>query len=138
MSVQTSGTMRPKLRRSVRDRMLGGVCGGLGEYFGVDPVLVRLAFVLTTLAGGAGVLAYLIMVIAVPGADPAGEGEDGYVPVSDRARIEGKQLAALGLMAVGALLLLANLGWLSWLRGELVWPMLLIGLGAFILLRRPS
>ncbi|HET7768923.1 MAG TPA: PspC domain-containing protein [Chloroflexota bacterium] len=138
MTVQTGGTARPKLRRSVRDRMLGGVCGGLGEYFGIDPVLVRLAFVLTTLAGGAGVLAYLIMLIAVPCADAADAGENAYTPIGDRARWEGKQIAAIGLMGVGALLLLGNLGWLSWLRGELVWPVLLMALGAAILLSRRS
>src|SRR5687767_4489369 len=116
MTVQTSGGARAKLRRSVRDRMLGGVCGGLGEYFGIDPVLVRLAFVLTTLAGGAGVLAYIIMLIAVPSADRAdgAESETLYTPVPDRARVEGKQIAALGLIAVGGLLLLGNLGWLTW------------------------
>ena len=141
MTVQTSGGARAKLRRSVRDRMLGGVCGGLGEYFGIDPVLVRLAFVLTTLAGGAGVLAYLIVLIAVPSADRAGgaDSETLYTPVADRARVEGKQIAALGLIAVGALLLLGNLGWLTWLRGEFVWPVLLMALGAAILVsRRPT
>ena len=137
MTAQTGGTTRPKLRRSVRDRMLGGVCGGLGEYFAIDPVLVRLAFVLTTLAGGAGALAYLIMLVAVPTAD-SGADEATYVPVIDRigAQARPTQLAALGLIALGALLLLGNLGWLSWLRGEFVWPVLLIALGALILLSR--
>jgi phage shock protein PspC (stress-responsive transcriptional regulator) len=46
--------------------MLGGVCGGVAEYFDVDPTIVRLAFVLTVLAGGAGFLAYVIMWIVVP------------------------------------------------------------------------
>ena len=136
MTVQTGGTTKPKLRRSVRDRMLGGVCGGLGEYFGIDPVLVRLAFVLTTLAGGAGVLAYLIMLIAVPSADATDAADNAYQPIGERVRLEGKQIAAVGLIGLGALLLLGNLGWLTWLRGELVWPVLLMALGAVILLSR--
>ena len=45
--------------------MIGGVCGGIGRYFQIDPVLVRLAFVLFTLAGGAGVLIYLILLIVI-------------------------------------------------------------------------
>lgn len=46
--------------------MLGGVCGGIAEYFDVDPALVRIAWVLVSLAGGAGVLGYLIALVVVP------------------------------------------------------------------------
>ena len=55
-----------RLMRTKHDAMLGGVCGGLGLYFDVDPVLVRLLFVLFTLAGGAGPLLYLILWIIMP------------------------------------------------------------------------
>lgn len=55
-----------RLCRSGKDRILGGVCGGLGEYFGIDPVLVRLAWVLFSLIYGAGILAYIICWIIVP------------------------------------------------------------------------
>ena len=58
--------MHRKLYRSTREKMLGGVCGGIAEYFDVDPTIVRLAFVLTVLAGGAGFIAYIIMWIVVP------------------------------------------------------------------------
>jgi len=46
--------------------MLAGVCGGLGEFLGLDPTLVRLAFVLMGLLGGHGIIVYLIMCIVVP------------------------------------------------------------------------
>lgn len=55
-----------KLYRSRNDKMIAGVCGGLGKYFAIDPTLVRLLFVLVVLLGGAGVLAYLILMIVVP------------------------------------------------------------------------
>jgi phage shock protein C len=55
-----------KLYRSNTNRMLGGVCGGLGEYFDIDATIVRLIFVLLTLAGASGVLIYIIMLIVVP------------------------------------------------------------------------
>jgi len=58
--------MQHKLYRSQTDSMLGGVCGGLGEYLGVDSTLIRLAFVLLTLGGGHGLLLYIIMLIVVP------------------------------------------------------------------------
>lgn len=58
--------MSKKLYRSVTDKMLGGVCGGLAEYFDVDPVLVRLIFVLAVIFGGSGILAYIILWIVIP------------------------------------------------------------------------
>lgn len=55
-----------KLYRSQTNRMLGGVCGGLAEYFNLDPTLVRVLFVALTVLGGAGPLIYLAMWIIVP------------------------------------------------------------------------
>lgn len=55
------------LRRSRTNRILAGVCGGLGEFFGVDPFWFRLAFLIAILPGGVpGVAAYLIMWLIVP------------------------------------------------------------------------
>ena len=59
--------MEPKrLYRSRKNAMLGGVCAGLGEYFGIDPTIVRLIFVLLFLFGGHGLLIYLILWLVVP------------------------------------------------------------------------
>lgn len=55
-----------RLYRSRRERMIGGVCGGLGLYLGVDPTLIRLLFVVMALAGGPGLIAYLIFLLVVP------------------------------------------------------------------------
>ena len=58
--------MNPRiLTRSTEDKMLAGVAGGLGEYFGVDPVLFRVGFVAATLLSGVGLLAYLALVLFV-------------------------------------------------------------------------
>ena len=54
------------LYRSREERMLAGVCGGLGNYFAVDPTLVRVLFVLFGLVVGGGILAYLILWILIP------------------------------------------------------------------------
>jgi len=63
-----------KLYRSHQDRMVAGVCGGLGEYFNVDSTLVRLLFVFGFFATGSGLLwAYLIMMIIVPESLPASQ-----------------------------------------------------------------
>ncbi len=55
-----------RLYRSKNERMIAGVCGGLAEYMGVDPTVVRLIFVAAVLAGLAGVLIYLILAVVVP------------------------------------------------------------------------
>lgn len=55
-----------RLYRSKKDRMICGVCGGIANYFNIDPTLVRLAFVLITLGAGSGVLAYIIAAIIIP------------------------------------------------------------------------
>jgi phage shock protein PspC (stress-responsive transcriptional regulator) len=55
-----------KLYRSSKDRILGGVCGGIGEFFGIDPTIVRLAWILFSFMGGAGILFYLIAWLIIP------------------------------------------------------------------------
>ena len=55
-----------KLYKSTSDNKLAGVCGGIAEYFDVDSTIIRLAWVLFTLAGGAGLLAYIIAAIVMP------------------------------------------------------------------------
>jgi len=56
-----------KLFRSTKNRMVAGVCGGIGEYFNVDPTVIRLVWVIFTLISmGAGIIAYIIAWIIVP------------------------------------------------------------------------
>lgn len=55
-----------KLLRSRSNRMLAGVCGGVAEYFNIDPTLVRIIYVILTFAGCAGLLVYIIMWLIIP------------------------------------------------------------------------
>jgi phage shock protein C len=57
---------RVLLRRSYEDRMLGGVAGGVAQYFGVDAMIVRIAFVVLTVVGGAGIPLYLAGLLLIP------------------------------------------------------------------------
>ena len=67
-------TARPQLRRSGTEKMFGGVCGGLAEYSGIDPLLWRVGFVGLTVAGGAGILIYLLLWVLMPSSPlPPGE-----------------------------------------------------------------
>ncbi len=120
----------PRLYRSTTDKVIGGVCGGLAAYFKIDPVLVRLAFVVFTLAGGASVLLYIVLWIAVP--------EGTTVAVVDTPSFlgtRGSETTAVILIAIGALWLLANLGAFTWINWAVAWPLLLIVLGAALLFR---
>ena len=58
--------MKKRLYRSKTNSMIAGVCGGLGEYFDIDPIFIRLLWVLFILAGGSGILAYIIAWIVIP------------------------------------------------------------------------
>ena len=55
-----------KLTKSTTDRKIDGVCGGIANYFGVDPTLIRLAWIIFACLGGSGLLAYIIAAIIMP------------------------------------------------------------------------
>ncbi len=95
------GATEPRrLLRSSTDRVLAGVAGGLGRYFGIDPVIFRIGFALSIFFGGLGVLAYLLLAVFVPtDGDP-----DRAQRVGGRLRALGVW-RALGLVAIGVLVL---------------------------------
>jgi phage shock protein C len=118
---------RPRLTRSRGNRIIGGVAGGLGHYFGIDAVIVRLIFVLLAFTGG-GILAYIIAWIIIP---EAGEGEE---ETSGTGPAASSMVAGLILVAVGGILLVDRvLPVLSW---RYVAPVVLIGVGVVLLVRR--
>lgn len=120
-------TPAPRLYRSKTDSAIAGVCGGLAAYFGFDPVLVRLAFVVFALAGGASVLLYLVLWIAVPLGDT--------VPARPARAKMGGETTALLLIGVGLFWLLANLGVFRFINWNIGWPVVIIALGVAMLLR---
>jgi len=127
--------MSKRLYRSTTDRMIAGVCGGLGEYFDMDPVIWRIIFLVGLFADGASVVIYIIMAIVVPetGASTQASKEDAkkdttpVVPESERNWMIG-----LVLLALGVVLLLKNL--LPAFSMHLLWPILLIAAGLGVLL----
>lgn len=139
-----------RLMRSETDKMFAGVCGGIGAYLGVDSVFVRLAFLLLFFASGVGLLLYVVLMIIMPSelnqvqtpSEAAHENMDQFgknvTSGMKRARQhpQGPTIAAGLLIALGIYLLLNNLGWLNWLSAGLFWPLALIGLGLFLILRR--
>ena len=120
----------PRLHRSATDRVCCGVCGGIAEYFALDPSLVRVAFVVATLWGGIGVVLYIVLAVILP--------VDDYVPTGLVAPERGRVLAGSILLVLGAVLLASNLGLAPWLTWNLFWPTVLILVGVAVLLRGPK
>ncbi len=60
-----------RLTKSVRDKKIAGVCGGLAEYFDIDPTIVRVLWVIAVFFGGTGLLLYIILALVLPVGSPA-------------------------------------------------------------------
>ncbi len=138
--------MERKLFRSREDRMLGGVCGGLGDFLGLDATWIRLAFFLLIFGGGVGFWAYVVLWILIPeqGATNSGDfGErlrvvgDDFVKAVNRPHPKSGIIVGAGLIILGAVWLLESLGisWLGWFDFDLLWPILLIVAGIVLLYR---
>lgn len=146
--------MTKKLHRSRAQIMLGGVCGGLAEYFDVDVTIVRLLWVVAFFAGGAGFLAYLVAWVIIPqqpyGQDPEKKtellddgDEAGYSPSQDedpryqateeKSLQEKNRLIGLILVILG-IYLLAGRFFPRYLLAQ-YWPVVLIVVGLFFLVR---
>jgi phage shock protein C len=141
--------MTERLYRSGRDKMIGGVCGGLAEYFQIDVTLIRLVAVIALFLGGAGFFAYLVAWIIIPVnpehqdsySDPAHPGDkieevisDVLRPdASDDERTRRTKIGGLILIVLGSLFML-NI-WFPYFNIGRMWPLILIFIGLAILLR---
>jgi len=153
--------MEKKLQRNEQDKMLAGVCSGLADYFDVDVTWIRIAFVVATLAGFSGVLAYIILWIAVParpfmpGAYNPGRNRysadyrvyeerkeaspySAYTvpepPVPARKSGNGRMIAGLVLVAFGAFFLLDEFNVIPyWFDFDKLWPLIFIIPGILII-----
>lgn len=144
-----------RLYRSEKDRMIGGVCGGLGEYFQVDSSLFRLLFVVITLFGGAGILLYLVLWIILPRESFLTDTSEETIKknteeIKEKAekvtssleksthKDESKMWWGLIIIIIGLLFLLDNFGFFRLFRVSVwhLWPVILIIIGVLMLGRR--
>lgn len=102
------------LYRSDTDRVIAGVCGGLGEYFAVDPIWFRIGFVLLALGGGSGVLIYLLMWLIVR---PQPEGYSP--PEGGRGSLSGAAVIGMVFIFVGTIALINTI---APSLGQYFWP----------------
>jgi len=135
--------MDKRLYRSQKEKMIGGVCGGLAEYFDIDPVFIRILFVVAVFAGGSGVLAYIICWIIIPAqpyvvpATPTAPAPEAAPPPSPTAaepgNHKGSMTAGVILIVIGGLFLADN--FLPHFHFRDFWPIIMILLGIAILSR---
>lgn len=136
-----------RLYRSRTNKVFAGVCGGLAEYFDVDPVVIRILFVLMVLFGGSGILLYIAAIIIVPlkPYNPA----DYQQPTSPQSQSSvaspsnARNWLGYALIIFGFLLLLANLDLFHFFDFfgsalEYIFPILLIILGMAIIYYRQT
>ena len=155
--------MTRRLYRSQDDRVLAGVCGGLGAYFGIDPTIVRVIAVLSIFVGLLGVIAYVILALVVPlegsgtaepretirenveeiketatqlGRDIQATAAKEEAATEDTARLRSRRLNWLGIavIAFGVVVLLGNLGLFWWFKWGTLWPIAVITIGMLVLI----
>ena len=126
---------RPRLRRSLTDRYGVGLCGGLGRYFGVDPVIFRVLFVVLSFFGALGIVAYLVGYALIPEEGAPTSNADRFVDAVRRRRISPVLLAIAAVFAV--LVWSATFSW--WLPTPFVASVAIVGVLVYFATRhRPA
>ena len=145
--------MNKKLNRSVKDKVISGVAGGLAEYFEIDPVIVRVLFVISLFFHGAGFIAYIVLWIAVPEAPYVFEtasnvGTSGttnsetdikadnpaaaYFKSLDEKKVKRNRNIGIVLIVLGCIFLADN--FIPRIHFGDFWPIVLVALGVSLLL----
>jgi phage shock protein C len=145
--------MNKKLNRSVKDKVISGVAGGLAEYFEIDPVIVRVLFVISLFFHGAGFIAYIVLWIAVPEAPYVFEtasnvGASGttnaetdikadnpaaaYFKSLDEKKLKRNRNIGIVLIVLGCIFLADN--FIPRIHFGDFWPIILVALGVSLLL----
>ncbi len=140
------------LFRSDSNTIIAGVCAGIGEYFEVDPIFIRILFVLITLFGGSGIFIYFVLWILIPSRRHGGFSfhssfQENIHEIKEKAqnfvkntgnmhKAESSQRwLGFSILFIGVLFLFSNFGYFH--MGDIIklWPLLLVGLGISIFFR---
>jgi phage shock protein PspC (stress-responsive transcriptional regulator) len=132
MAVNARATSPHQLRRSRRHKLIAGVCAGLGRRLGIDPIIIRVAFVAAAVSGGIGVALYLVAWALMPL-----EGSDETMVDRVRSgRASWETALGAGLLVLSALLVFRELG--MWFSDAIVWPVVLAAAGAAVIWRQSA
>ena len=141
--------MEKKLQRIEQDKMIAGVCTGLAEYFDVDVTWIRIAFVVAVMAGASGILAYIVLWIAVPKrpyipdygqfnvdykvSDPVNLSNPAFLQ-KKKGNGNGRLIAGSIFIFFGAFFLLNEFDLIPhWVEFHNLWPLILIAMGLYTL-----
>ena len=144
--------MAKRLYRSESNRVLGGVCAGLGAFLGIDPVLIRIFFIAWTVLGEFSVLIYLILWMIIP-SDTSTE-VDGIFQMNDlgaRFHQMGREIGEISRQPSSELISFTGIGLIAWgvyylvrrlvphldlwAYSQYIWPAMLIIAGVFVIIR---
>lgn len=151
--------MSTQITKSKTDRVIEGVCGGLAQYYGIDSVIVRLIFVVLLFIHGFGLFIYIILAIIMPKPEklnqPTNETiRENVQEMGDRVKEAGERLSMelsknteekptnraiwLGIILIllGIILLLDKLDLIKWFDKDLIWPVIIIFIGVWLLIKR--
>ncbi|PIR89148.1 MAG: hypothetical protein COU07_02870 [Candidatus Harrisonbacteria bacterium CG10_big_fil_rev_8_21_14_0_10_40_38] len=136
-----------KLCRSRDKKIIFGVAGGVAEYFDIDPVLIRAAFVLLAILDGVGVLLYLILAIIMPSEkltettgehDAKGHASEFASDIKEalNPKIERRNTIGLVFVIIGILLLFRDAFDLHWFKFDVIFPSLVIIFGIWLIFKK--
>lgn len=131
--MQDQPSSEPRRLTRSANRQLGGVCGGIADYFAVDPTLVRIGFVLLALLslGGGALVAYAVLWVIMPAPSL------GASPASGGSRASGAMLLGIVLVLAGVSIAFYGISFLWWMTSTMFrfgWPAALIAGGVLIIL----
>lgn len=153
-------TDKRKLTRSEEDKIIAGICGGLGEFFAIDPVIMRILFVVLALADGIGILVYVIMWLIVP--TQTSTSANPTDTINENAKQMGEEIETfahkleekiqnqeseqdttnetnwfgIALVVIGIWFLLENFGFGLHINLGRLWPVILIAAGGYFILQK--
>jgi phage shock protein C len=143
-----------KLYRSKTDRIIFGICGGLGEYFEIDPLIVRILFILLTFTGGTGIIIYLILAVIIPDGgekkvkgkgikEVIGEAQEKTQSIAEEIKKDGiwikntKNIIGLVIVFIGLNILFEQVfdfNPFSFINWAIVWALIIVLIGSKIIL----
>ncbi|HRY63139.1 MAG TPA: PspC domain-containing protein [Patescibacteria group bacterium] len=152
-------TQPKKLYRSTTSKVIFGVCGGLGEYFDIDPIIVRALFVIFALMGGGAIILYLLLALIIPSDNPAVSSSQEVKDFAHDLGAKAQEIASefkrekpaasnsrsyfgLIIVLIGVFFLLKELlpwpmhYYFPWFRWDLFWPLLIILAGIYIMVKK--
>ena len=140
-----------RLTRSRTNRMVAGVCGGLGEYFSLDPILFRILFIALIFAGGSGILIYIVLIFVIPEEGKAGkvtvEGvvqdvQEGVQKTAQEVKENPRWFDNRRNLVAGLIILVGTVAFLNqfvsfrWLSWGHLWPVVIIAIGVLLMVKR--